>query len=161
MHGEKLVENCSKMLRFEQIMGAACHKIYFVWPPTSHLTDHPNKTNTMWWALLKNQEKTHVTFYHRFLRMDTSVLTDQQRLLFIILCADTRCCLKDQPRAMTIGVNGKRKSGNFVLSAELDDGWCIYIYIYIRSPRVRSNLPWFHLTGSSDERGLGQLHFID
>ena len=44
---------------FEWVPEAASHKTAAVWPLTSHLTNHPSKTNRTCWALLEKQGRTH------------------------------------------------------------------------------------------------------
>ena len=43
----------------EHILEATPHKTVVVRPPTSHLENHPNKTNKICGALLKKQGRTH------------------------------------------------------------------------------------------------------
>ena len=38
---------------FEQILGATPYETAAVWPPTSHLKNHPSKTNKIYVALLE------------------------------------------------------------------------------------------------------------
>ena len=62
----------------EQILEVAPNKIAAVWPLTFHLTNHPSKTNKIYWTsqnkLLSNYGLQH---------MDTPVGVSQQRVTFI------------------------------------------------------------------------------
>ena len=43
----------------EQILKATSHKITVLWPPTSHLKNHPSKMNKACRTLLEMQEQNH------------------------------------------------------------------------------------------------------
>ena len=62
-----------------QILEAAPYKTAAVQLLTSHLTNHPSKTNEACLAMLENQGRT----YKRLSPIDTPVLTDHQKLTFI------------------------------------------------------------------------------
>ena len=52
-------------------------------PFTSHLTNHPNKTNKICGTLLEKQGRPHVMLFYGPLHMDVPVLADQQELIYI------------------------------------------------------------------------------
>ena len=66
---------------FPTFPGISILKRETVWPPTSHLSKHPNKTR---WVMLVKQVKTYQRrSSYGLLRMDTLVLTNKQRLTYI------------------------------------------------------------------------------
>ena len=68
---------------FEQILEATLQKTVVVRPPTSHLTNHPNKMNKTWDTAREVRMNSLAMFSYRLLLIDMSVLADQQRLTYI------------------------------------------------------------------------------
>ena len=64
---------------FEQILEAALHKTAVVWPFTSYLTNYQSEMSTA----KEIKTKSWVTFSYGLLHMDTSILSEQQKLTFI------------------------------------------------------------------------------
>ena len=59
---------------FEQILEATLDKTAVVRPTTSHLTNHPSKTNNTYRHCYKRKDKA--IFSYRLLHMDTPMLAD-------------------------------------------------------------------------------------
>ena len=96
---------------FEQILETTLHKIATGWPLTSHLKNHPSKTNRICGALLEEQIWTHkqcssmdpYTWMCQY--WPTSKNLHQ-------LCMDTRCSLKDLLGVMDDKDRQKESLGN-------------------------------------------------
>ena len=78
---------------FEQILEDIPYKTALVWPPASHLINHPNTRNKMCSVLLENKERTH--------KWLSSTDSDTS--------ADAGCCLENLPRAMIDRDGGRVK----------------------------------------------------
>ena len=65
----------------EQILEVALHETTAVRPPTSHLTNHINKTNKRCGVLLDKERRTYERRF--FLHMDMLMLVHQQKLTYI------------------------------------------------------------------------------
>ena len=108
----------------EQILEATPSKIVTVWPLTSHIIDHSNKTC---WTLLEKQERTHKWRSS----MNSCISTGQcwQASKHISSVRIQNCSIEDQPDRWMVGMDGRREFGNSVLSARLADD-----YISLRCP---------------------------
>ena len=62
-----------------------------VWSLTSHLKNHPSKTNKMWNTARKTRTNSLVMFFYGPLHMDVLVLANHRE----INCVDTGCSLED------------------------------------------------------------------
>ena len=113
----------------EQILEATLHNTTVARPLTSHLPNHPSKSNKTWWAFLKQQGQTQE---RRFL-LDSFTWTNQcwltnKDLLTSALCGYWLRSRRRYQEWEMIAKDCERKSGNSVLSNYI----YIYIYIYIR-----------------------------
>ena len=100
MHGKKARQEPHKnaMCYFEQILEATPHKTAAVWSLTSHLTNHPSKTNKTWETLLEKQKWTHEQHWPP---THGCASDDQPAKIYIHqLCAGTGCWLEDLSRVM-------------------------------------------------------------
>ena len=134
MHREKarweLYKNAER--RLEEILEETPHKTAAVWPSASHLTHHSSKINKTYEVLMEKQGQTHK--WHSL--TDSCTWTCQ--------CWQTSkksVWTQDAPRKTCqekwiIGMDGKKESGNSMLSVWFDD---IYIYIYIWKKIMDSN----------------------
>ena len=82
---------------FEQILEATSHKTVVVWPPTSHLTKHPNKT-------IKTYKKSKDEFTSEILLWTPTHgpndIGEPAKTRIVQLCADTGCSQEDWPGAI-------------------------------------------------------------
>ena len=122
---EKRLKNYTRMIHAnesKQILETAA-----VWPPTSHLINHPSKINKTSWGLLK-------LFHYGLLHLDIPELADLQRLKYInsewTLGVVQRTCQE----WWMIGTDDERDLRDSMLSAWHDDD--IYVYIYTGYPRM-------------------------
>ena len=85
---------------FKQILSTASYKTTGVQPFTSHLKNQPSKTSKNVLGTAEEVRRNSYTMFSGELQhMDTPVLADRQKLIFIS-CVDTRGSQEDLSRVM-------------------------------------------------------------